>query len=325
MKLLDKTRNEIRYRHYSIRTEKAYIDWIKRYIYFNNKRHPDKLGELEIKEFLNWLATERNVSASTQNQALCAILFLYKNVLKREIEWVNNIKWAKRPKKLPVVFSRSEIHRIIPLLKDVHWLIANVLYGSGLRLNECISLRIQDIDFDYSQIIVRNAKGLKERVTILPEALIYPLKQQIERVNATHQYDLKSGYGHVFLPYAIERKYPNANKSFIWQYLFPSKSISGDPRSKRKQRHHLHIDSVQKNIRIAIQRSGVRKRGSSHSFRHSFATHLLEAGYDIRTIQELLGHQDINTTMIYTHVTRKGAGAVISPMDMDPPLEKRTS
>ena len=187
---------------------------------------------------------------------------------------MNNIKWAKRPKKLPVVFSKSEIRRIMPHLKDVHWVIANVMYGSGLRLNECISLRIQDIDFDYSQIIVRNAKGLKERTTILPETLKEHLKQQIDRVSATHQFDLKNGYGCVYLPYAIERKYLNANKSFIWQYLFPSKSISYDPRSNRKQRHHLHIDSVQKNIRMAIQRSGVRKRGSSHSFRH-YAEYLI--------------------------------------------------
>lgn len=310
-------RNEIRFRHYSIRTEKSYVDWAKRYIIFHNKQHPNDLGENEIKQFLNWLAVKRNVSASTQNQALCAILFLYKSVLNSEIEWVGNIKWAKRPKKLPVVFSKPEISKIMPHLKDVYWIIANTMYGSGLRLNECISLRIQDVDFDYHQIIVRNAKGLKERTTILPDLLKYHLEQQIERANAIHQHDLENGFGHVYLPYAIERKYPNANKSLIWQYLFPAKSISNDPRSNRKRCHHLHIDSVQKKIRMAIQRSGIRKKGSSHSFRHSFATHLLEAGYDIRTIQELLGHEDVSTTMIYTHVMQKGAGAVKSPLDMD--------
>ena len=282
---------------------------------FHDKQHPENMGEFEIKQFLNWLATNGKVAASTQNQALCGILFLYKNVLHREIEWVNNIKWAKRPKKLPVVFSESEINRIMVLLDGVHWLIASVMYGSGLRLNECVSLRIQDIDFDYRQIIVRNAKGEKDRATILPDGLRKDFHKQIEKVGILHKNDLENGYGTAYLPYAIERKYPHANKQLIWQYLFPSKSLSIDPRSNRKQRHHLHVDSIQRTFRIAIKRSGVRKNGSSHSFRHSFATHLLEAGYDIRTIQELLGHEDISTTMIYTHVLNKGAGAVKSPVD----------
>jgi integron integrase len=273
------------------------------------------MGEGEIKSFLNWLASERNVAASTQNQALCAILFFYKQVLYREIEWVNDIKWAKRPRKLPVVFSKAEISRILPYLEGNYRLIANIMYGSGLRLNECISLRIQDIDFDFSQIIVRNSKGGKERSTILPDLLHDALKAQIENTQALHLFDLRNGYGTVYLPNALERKYPNANRSFNWQYLFPAKSLSLDPRSNRKQRHHVHIDSVQKHIRAAILKSGVQKKGSSHSFRHSFATHLLEAGYDIRTIQELLGHEDVSTTMIYTHVMKKGAGAVKSPID----------
>lgn len=315
MKLLDQLRNEIRFRHYSIRTERSYVDWVKRFIYFHNKSHPGQMGEKEIKEFINWLASEQNVAASTQNQALCAILFLYKHVLNTEIEWVNDVKWAKRPKKLPVVFSKEEIHKIMPHLKDVHWLIAQLMYGSGLRLNECVSLRIQDIDFDYLQIIVRNAKGAKERTTILPQSLKEHLLKQIECAKATHDFDVRSGYGFVYLPYAIERKYVNANRSFIWQYLFPSRDLSFDPRSGKKMRHHIHMGSVQRRMRAAIQRSGVRKKGSSHSFRHSFATHLLDAGYDIRTIQELLGHEDVSTTMIYTHVMKKGAGAVRSPVD----------
>ncbi len=316
MKLLDNMRSEIRFRHYSIRTEKAYIDWVKRFIIYHNTKHPKDMGVSEIKIFLNWLAKEQNVAASTQNQALCAILFLYRFVIKREVEWVEGVKWAKKPKKLPVVFSKAEIQNIMPHLSDPHWTIANLMYGSGLRLNECISLRIQDIDFDFKQIIVRNAKGAKDRTTVLPDILENKLRHQIEHVQAVHKYDLEIGFGDVYLPYAIQKKYPSAAKSLIWQYLFPAKSHSFDPRSKKKRRHHIHIDSVQKNIRNAIIKSGVRKKGTSHSFRHSFATHLLEAGYDIRTIQELLGHEDVSTTMIYTHVMKKGAGAVQSPVDV---------
>ncbi len=315
MKLLDQLRNEIRFKHYSIRTEKAYVDWVKRFILFHDKQHPEEMGEVEIKQFLNWLALKGKVAASTQNQALCSILFLYKNVINKEITWVENIKWAKRPRKLPVVFSESEIKKIMVLLDGIHWLVANIMYGAGLRLNECVSLRVQDIDFDYRQIMVRNAKGEKERATVLPDGLREDLRRQIEKVSVMHKNDLENGYGKVYMPYAIERKYPNANKQLIWQYLFPSKSLAVDPRSNRKQRHHIHVDTVQRAIRAAIRLSGIRKKGSSHSFRHSFATHLLEAGYDIRTIQELLGHEDISTTMIYTHVLNKGAGAVKSPFD----------
>ena len=315
MKLLDQMRIELRCRHYSIRTEKSYIGWIRRFIHFHKKRHPGEMGEPEVKQFINWLAREANVAASTQNQALCSILFLYKNVLKRNIDWINGIVWAKRPKRLPVVFSEAEIKKIILLLEGVHRLIANIMYGSGLRLSECVSLRIQDLDFDYRQIIVRNGKGGKDRATILPDSLAENLLDQIEKVRLIHRDDLNHGFGTVFLPNAIERKYSKASRQFNWQYLFPSKTISCDPRSGRKQRHHIHIDSVQRMIRAAIKRSGTRKKGSSHSLRHSFATHLLEAGYDIRTIQELLGHEDINTTMIYTHVLNKGAGSVKSPID----------
>ncbi len=313
MKLLDQMRNEIRFRHYSIRTEKSYIDWVKRFIHFHNKQHPEVLGEKEIKTFINWLSEKGNVAASTQNQALCSVLFLYKNVLKKDIEWVDKIKWAKRPKKLPVVFSSVEVKRILLLLEGVHRLIAQLMYGSGLRLNECVSLRIQDLDFNYRHIVVRNAKGAKDRVTILPDGLKKILLEQIDKVRIIHENDLKNGYRTVYLPYAIERKYTNASKSFIWQYLFPSKTLSFDPRSNRKQRHHIHVDSAQRMIRKAVKASGIPKKGSSHSLRHSFATHLLEEGCDIRTIQELLGHEDINTTMIYTHVLNKGAGAVNSP------------
>jgi len=315
VKLLDQMRAELRYRHFSIRTEKSYLGWIKRFIHFHQKRHPEEMGESEIKQFVNWLAYQGNVSASTQNQALCSILFLYKNVLKHDVVWIDNIKWAKRPKRLPVVFSEAEIRKIMLLLEGVHKLVAKIMYGSGLRLSECVSLRIQDLDFDYQQIIVRNAKGERDRATILPESLTDPLRDQIEKVRLIHNDDLKNGLGTVYLPYAIERKFPNASREYIWQYLFPSKTVSLDPRSGRKRRHHIHLDSVQRMIRKAVRQSGIRKRGSSHSLRHSFATHLLEAGYDIRTIQELLGHEDVSTTMIYTHVLKKGAGFVKSPVD----------
>lgn len=317
MKLLDMLRAEIRYKHYSIRTERSYVDWVKRFIFFFDKRHPNEMGELEIKEFLNWLADKQKIAAPTQNQALCALLFFYRHVLKRDIKWVEGLAWAKRPRKLPVVFSKTEIKRIMPLMDETYRLIAKIMYGSGLRLNECISLRIQDIDFDNSQIIVRNAKGKKERSTMLPESLIETLKSQISKVKALHQHDLRNGYGYVYLPYALERKYPNDNRSFIWQYLFPAKSVSVDPRSNHSRRHHVHLSSAQRHIKSAIQKSGIRKRGTSHSLRHSFATHLLEAGYDIRTIQELLGHEDVSTTMIYTHVMRKGGSGVKSPIDAE--------
>lgn len=313
MKLLDQMRREIRFRHYSIRTEKAYIDWVKRFIYFHNKRHPETMGKDEVKRYLNWLSCEGKVAASTQNQALCSLLFLYNHVLKKDLQWVDDIKWAKKPKRLPVVFSGSEIKQMMFFLQGDNWLVANLMYGSGLRLNECISLRVQDIDFDSDHICVRNAKGSKDRVTILPENLKGPIQDQIKKVVIVHKNDLQNGYGSVYLPFALERKYRNDNKRLIWQYMFPSKSLSIDPRSNRKQRHHLHQDTVQRAIRKAIISAGIQKKGSSHS--HSFATHLLESGYDIRTIQELLGHEDINTTMIYTHVLNKGAGAVVSPLD----------
>jgi integron integrase len=315
MKLIDQLVNELRYRHYSIRTEKSYVNWVKRFIHYHEKRHPAEMGQLEIKEFINWLANKQQVASSTQNQALCGILFLYKNVLKKEIDWVDNIKWAKRPKRLPVVFSVSEIRKMVVLLDGNYRLIANLMYGSGLRLNECISLRIQDLDFDFRQIIVRNAKGDKDRATILPDSLRQDLQNQLAKVRIIHSNDMKNGNGNVYLPYALNRKYPGAAHSFNWQYLFPSKSISIDPRSGINRRHHIHVDSVQRAIKTAIKQSGIMKKGSSHSLRHSFATHLLESGYDIRTIQELLGHEDINTTMIYTHVLNKGAGCVKSPLD----------
>jgi integron integrase len=315
MKLLDQLRIEIRFRKYSIRTEKSYADWVKRYIFFHNKKHPKDMGNKEIKAYLNWLANNRNVAASTQNQALCSLLFLYRYVLNKEVTWVNEIAWAKKPKKLPVVFTRGEAKNILTLLSGDSQLISYVMYGSGLRVNECISLRIQDIDFGYKQIIVRNAKGEKERTTVLPESSIVDLQKQIAKVEIIHKNDLCDGYGSVYLPYALKRKYKNAEKEFIWQYLFPSKILSVDPRSGTKQRHHIHASCPQKAVRKAVLQTRLRKRGTCHSFRHSFATHLLEDGYDIRTIQELLGHEDVSTTMIYTHVLQSGAKAVLSPVD----------
>ncbi len=315
MKLLDQLRNEIRFRKYSIRTEKSYADWVKRFIFFHQKKHPKDMGEIEIKAYLNWLANNRNVAASTQNQALCSLLFLYRYVLNKEVTWVNEIAWAKKPKKLPVVFTRGEAKSILTLLSGDSQLISYVIYGSGLRVNECISLRIQDIDFGYKQIIVRNAKGEKERTTVLPESSIVDLQKQIAKVEIIHKNDLCDGYGSVYLPYALKRKYKNAEKEFIWQYLFPSKILSVDPRSGTKQRHHIHVSCPQKAVRKAVLQTRLRKRGTCHSFRHSFATHLLEDGYDIRTIQKLISHKDVSTTMIYTHIKKKGGQGVQSPAD----------
>jgi len=315
VKLLDRVRERIRYKHYSYRTEQTYVQWIKRYIFFHNKRHPKDMGEPEISTFLNHLAVQGKVSSSTQNQALSALLFLYREVLKIEMEWVDNIQWAKKPKNLPVVFSQQEVNKVISVLEGTNWLMAAVLYGGGLRLMECLRLRIQDIDFDYHQIMVRRGKGNKDRRTMLPKSIVEPLKKQIHRVSVLHEKDIAEGFGRVYLPEALSRKYKNAETEFKWQYLFPSEKRSIDPRSGIERRHHLSRDVLQRAIKKSINRAGIHKKGSCHTLRHSFATHLLEAGYDIRTVQELLGHEDVNTTMIYTHVLNKGGRAVNSPMD----------
>lgn len=314
-RLLDQVRNEIRVRHYSIRTEKAYVTWIKRFILFHNKRHPLEMGENEIQSFLTYLAARNNVSASTQNQALAALLFLYTQVLKLEVSWLDSFQRAKKPKRLPVVFSREEVAQILGLLNDREQLVASLLYGSGLRLIECLKLRVQDLDFSMSQIMVREGKGQKDRVTVLPQRLHDPLKKHLEQVRKLHIQDLADGFGEASLPEAIARKYPHAGRQWGWQFVFPATQRSNDPRTGMMRRHHLHPSVLQRAIKQALKRAGIHKAGSCHTLRHSFATHLLEGGTDIRTIQELLGHSNLNTTMIYTHVIKRGAHGISSPLD----------
>jgi len=315
-KLLDQVRAALRRRHYSLSTEQAYIRWIKDFIFFHKKNHPRELGEKEINQFLSHLAINKKVSASTQNQALCAIVFLYRHVLQTEPGDFGDITWAQKPKKLPQVFTQNEVQNVISNLEDVYWIIGILMYGSGLRLNECLRLRIMDIEFPGKKITIRSGKGEKDRITMLPELVVSTLEKHLHKVKKLHEKDLKNGFGTVYLPYALVRKYPNANKEWGWQYVFPASRLSIDPRSDVKQRHHLNDSAVQKAVKQAIRKAGIYKQASCHTFRHSFATHLLEVGYDIRTVQELLGHEDVNTTMIYTHVLNKGVLGVHSPADM---------
>ncbi|WP_155314262.1 integron integrase [Desulfosarcina ovata] len=315
-RLLDQVRHCIRRMHYSIRTEESYLGWIKRYIFFHDKRHPNDLNENHITDFLNYLAVQRKVASSTQNQALCALVFLYRHVLKKELSQFENLTYAKRPLKLPVVFTREEVRNILLQLDGVTWIMGQLLYGAGLRLMECVRLRVKDIDFGYQQIVVRNGKGQKDRVTMLPEIVVEALSRHLEKIKLAHAIDLKAGFGTVYLPYALERKYPHANRSWSWQYVFPATKRSIDPRTGIEQRHHLSEAVLQRAIKKAIKSCKITKPGSCHSMRHSFATHLLESGYDIRTVQELLGHKDVSTTMIYTHVLNKGGKGVQSPSDM---------
>lgn len=315
-RLLDQLRYVIRCKHYSIRTEHTYVEWVKRFIYFHDRKHPKDLGESNISAFLTHLAVERKVSSSTQNQALCAIVFLYKNVIKKEIGELDDLIRAKRPSKLPIVFTREEVRKILIQLDGPRWIMGNLLYGAGLRLMECLRLRVKDIDFGYRQISVRDGKGHKDRVTMLPEIICERLQHHLAKVNQAHQQDLRAGFGAVYMPYALDRKYPNAGREWGWQYVFPSQRRSIDPRSGIERRHHVTESMLQRAIKKAIRSSGIVKPGSCHSLRHSFATHLLESGYDIRTVQELLGHKDVTTTMIYTHVLNKGGKGVQSPGDM---------
>lgn len=314
-KLIDQVRNVIRLKHYSLRTEEAYWHWIKRFILFHNKRHPNDMGEAEISSFLSHLAVDKRVAASTQNQALSALLFLYKEVLKKPLDWIEGVQRAKRPSRLPVVFTREEVQLILRNLDGTRWLMASLLYGSGLRLTECLRLRVKDIDFGYSQIIVRDGKGAKDRITVLPNSLKDPLRKHLEKVKALHERDLLEGCGRTTLPFALDRKYLNAARQWGWQYVFPSARRCWDAQLKMEVRHHLAEEVLQKAVKSAVFRAGISKPGSCHTFRHSFATHMLESGYDIRTVQELLGHKDLNTTMIYTHVMNKGGRGVRSPSD----------
>lgn len=313
-RLLEQAREILRAKHYSYRTEETYVDWMRRYILFHHKRHPGEMGAPEIQAFLIHLATERNIAASTQNQALSAVLFLYREVLGQEIEPVP-IASAKRPERLPTVLTREEILRIIDQLAGIHKLMGQLLYGSGLRLMECVRLRLKDIDFDYKTVTVRDGKGEKDRVTPLPDSLIPALKRQIERVRVLHDDDLAAGLGEVYLPHALDVKYPNAARELAWQYLFPAPKRALDPRSGKERRHHIDSSGLQRAVKEAARSASIRKRVTCHTFRHSFATHLLQNGYDIRTVQELLGHKDVRTTMIYTHVLQRGGLAVKSPLD----------
>jgi len=312
--LLDQARDQLRSMHYSYRTEETYLDWARRYILFHQKRHPAEMGATEIQAFLAHLASERTVAASTQNQALSAILFLYREVLRKEIEPIL-LSSAKRPERLPTVLTHEEVLRVINHLSGTHKLMAQLLYGSGLRLMECIRLRMKDIDFEYKAITVRDGKGEKDRVAPLPDTITADLKRQMERARILHEQDLAEGYGEVYLPDALQRKYPNAARDLLWQYIFPAARRALDPRSGVERRHHLDETALQRTVKQATQKAGVHKRVSCHTFRHSFATHLLQNGYDIRTVQELLGHKDVRTTMIYTHVLQRGGLAVKSPLD----------
>lgn len=314
-KLLDQVRNLIRLKHYSIRTEQAYLGWIRRFILFHHKRHPKEMGKTEIEAFLTHLAVQENVAASTQNQAMNAILFLYRHVLKQDLDWLEDVTRAKRPARLPVVLTVPEVQAVLTQLEGQYWLMASLLYGSGLRLMECLRLRVKDLELTRRELIVRDGKGAKDRITLLADKLIQPLQTQLERVKALHQQDLQQGFGAVYLPYALERKYPNANREWAWQYVFPTDKRSIDPRSGVERRHHLGETALQQAVRNAVRQAGIDKPASCHTLRHSFATHLLANGYDIRTVQELLGHKDVRTTMIYTHVLNRGGKGVRSPLD----------
>jgi len=314
-RLLDQVRQAIRTRHYSYRTEKAYVHWIKRFIFYHNKRHPAEMGEAEIAAFLSSLASESHVSASTQNQALNALLFLYHEVLEKKIGLIEGVVRAKRPRRLPVVLTKEEVKKVLDCLSGTTWLMAMILYGAGLRLMECCRLRVKDIDFSRNQIVVRAGKGDKDRYTMLPAAIKEPLLRHLQAVKRQHEEDLRMGLGRVALPNALERKYPNAGREWGWQWVFPATSHYTDAVTAEKRSHHLHESVLQRAFKEARLKAGIFKPAGCHTLRHSFATHLLEGGYDIRTVQELLGHQDLSTTMVYTHVLNRGGKGVLSPAD----------
>jgi integron integrase len=314
-RLLDRVCEAIRARHYSLRTEETYVAWIRRFILFHRKRHPAEMGEPEINAFLSDLAVRGHVAASTQNQALAALLFLYRHVLAKPLPALEVIVRAKRPKHLPVVMTRTEVRSVLGRLGGAPRLVATVLYGSGLRLLEALRLRVKDVEFGLSQILVRDAKGHRDRIVPLPMVVRAALPSWLARVKRLHELDLSDGFGGVFLPYALARKYPGAERQWGWQYIFPADQRSRDPRSRIERRHHLHESIVQRAVKLAVRDAGISRPATCHTFRHSFATHLLAQGYDIRTIQELLGHRNLKTTMIYTHVLSRGGHAVLSPAD----------
>lgn len=314
-RLLDSMRDVLRVKHYSYRTEESYLGWVRRYILFHGKRHPREMGAPELTSFLTSLAVQGRVSASTQNQALAAVLFLYREVLKLELPWVNDVVRAKRPQRLPVVLSRTEVQQLLAAVRGESALFLRLLYGTGMRLNEGLRLRVQDVDFERGEITVRAGKGNKDRVTMLPQSLIESLRAQQQQARVLHDADRAAGLPGVWLPDAVERKYPRAGEQWPWFWLFPAAQLAKDPRSEAVRRHHWHEANVQRAVRAAAQSAGLAKRVTPHVLRHSFATHLIESGQDIRTVQELLGHSDVGTTMIYTHVLNKGGLGVRSPLD----------
>lgn len=315
LRLVDQIHAVARLEHLSDKTEKSYLGYIRGFYEFHHRRPPREMGATEIREYLTYLAVERKVAASTQNVAFSALLFLYQRVLKIELPYLDGIERAKQPKRLPVVFTRTEAKAVLAQLNGVYHLLGSLLYGTGMRSIECLRLRVKDIDFEYKQITIRNGKGAVDRRTMLPTIVIEPLKQQLIYAKRIHQVDLNAGYGAVYLPYALERKYPNANRAWIWQYVFPSVKRSVERRTNVMRRHHLSPDALQQAMQQAIRLTKIAKHAGCHTLRHSFATHLLEDGYDIRTIQELLGHRDVKTTMIYTHVLNQGGRGVRSPID----------
>jgi integron integrase len=315
-RLLDQVRHAIRARHYSSRTEKAYVGWVRRYVVFNGKRHPTELGAVDVGRFLQDLAVRGRVAASTQNQAFSALIFLYGEVLHRKLEGLESVMRAKRPQRVPVVLSREEVAALLGRMDGTPRLMCSLIYGAGLRLLECARLRVKDVDLRRNELTVRDGKGQKDRVTVLPATLAAHLNAQLDRVRRQHESDLARGLGSVELPDALERKYPRAPWELAWQWVFPATRFYDDPRSGRRRRHHLHETILQREFKTAVRIAGIAKPATCHTLRHSFATHLLESGYDLRTIQELLGHSDLNTTMIYTHVLNRGGRGVRSPLDV---------
>lgn len=315
LKLLDQVSEVMRFKHYSLRTETTYREWIKRYIFFHEKRHPREMGAPEVSRFLSYLAVERRVAASTQNQAFNSLLFLYREVLHQELGLLETIQRAQRPQRLPTVLTRTEVESVLNGMSGTHQLMAKLLYGTGMRLMECVRLRVKDVEFEKNQIVVREGKGFKDRVTVLPGAVKERLAEHLKRVKLLHQQDLANGNGRVYLPYALKEKYPRADTEWGWQYVFPAAGLSRDPRSGEVRRHHANEQGLQRAVKEAVRLAGIPKPASCHSLRHSFATHLLEDGYDIRTVQELLGHASVLTTQIYTHVMTKPGLGVRSPLD----------
>jgi integron integrase len=315
LKLLDQVSEVMRFKHYSLRTETTYREWIRRFILFHGKRHPREMGPPEVERFLSDLAVTRKVAASTQNQAFNALLFLYRDVLHQDLGELGRVERAKRPERLPVVLTRTEVDRLLAGMTSTFQLMAKLLYGTGMRLMECVRLRVKDVDFEQNQVTVREGKGFKDRVTMLPESLKGPLAEHLRRVKLLHERDLAAGHGQVYLPYALSQKYPAADREWGWQYVFPAAGLSRDPRSGVVRRHHVNEQGLQRAVKDAVRLAGIVKPASCHSLRHSFATHLLEGGYDIRTVQDLLGHKDVSTTQIYTHVMARPGLGVRSPLD----------